>query len=353
MTEPAASSTRSSIGSLPAMLRLPPHRSLLPHGPRSRLIGLDPAVALAVDELPHPLAAMLDELVDSAPTARLVGRAVDRGADPAAAQELLSELVAAGAVIDAAGPGRRVHRREQSTVIVQGAGPLTVGVALGLAAAGVGALHVVTSGSVLAADLGTGLVDADRGRGRAAAIAAALERLCPGASAGPPPQRVAADLVVLADAGVPDPVRIAELHAAGSAHLAVRLRDGIGVVGPLVLPGRTTCLGCLEVQRCAADPAWPSTAAHLVGTPGRAEPECAVATAGLATAQALRALDGAVGASGPPTLDATLELDVHSGTVLRRVWEPQPGCGCGAAPGGMSHGPAACADRGARDTIDE
>jgi bacteriocin biosynthesis cyclodehydratase domain-containing protein len=306
------------------VLRLSPH---------SRLIGLDPAVALAVDDLPHPLAGMLDELADPVPTAQLVARAVERGGERADAEHLLAELVAAGALIDAAGPRRRERHRAESTVVVSGAGPLAVGVLLGLAAAGVGAVHVATSGAVLAADLGTGYVDADRGHDRKEASAAALARLLPAATTGPPPQRVVPDLVVLADASAPDPVEIAALHAAGRAHLPVRLRDGLGIVGPLVLPGRTTCLGCLEVQRCAHDPGWPAVAAQLVGTPGRADPACVAATAGLATAQALAALDavGSAGADPVPTVDATLELDVAAGTLLRRAWAPQPACGCRAA----------------------
>jgi bacteriocin biosynthesis cyclodehydratase domain-containing protein len=233
-------------------------------------------------------------------------------------------------VVDAAHVQRRSGRRAASTVVVEGCGPLAVGLVLGLATAGVGAVHVVTSGAVLEGDLGTGLVDGDRGRDRASATAAALARLLPGACTGPPRQRTVPDLVVLADAGTPDPVRVAQLHAMGTAHLAVRVRDGIGVVGPLVLPGRTTCLGCLEIERCARDPVWAAAAAQLVGVPGRASAACVAATAGLATAQALVALDGPDCMAGPPVLDATLELDTDAGTIVRRTWTPHPDCRCGA-----------------------
>jgi hypothetical protein len=34
-----------------------------------------------------------------------------------------------------------------------------------------------------------------------------------------------------------------DLHSQGVAHLAVRVRDGIGLVGPLVIPGISSCLG--------------------------------------------------------------------------------------------------------------
>jgi hypothetical protein len=311
---------------LPATLRLPPHRSVLRLGPRSRLVGLDPAAAVAVDDLPPALAEMLDELADPVPTAELVERAVRRGGSATDAEALLRELIEAGAVVDAAGPQRRAELRAVSRVVVRGEGPLAVGVVLGLARAGVGTVYLEATGVVLDADLGTGLIDADLGHDQPSATAAALRRLCPSAVTGPPPLRSVPDLVVLAGS-VPEPVRITELHVAGIAHLAAGLREGTGVVGPLVLPGRTACLGCIELHRSAHDPSWPAVSAQLAGRQGRADPACVAATAGLATAQALVALDGD---APPPTLDATLELDADAGTLARRIWPPAAECRCGA-----------------------
>jgi len=39
-----------------------------------------------------------------------------------------------------------------------------------------------------------------------------------------------------------DPWVVRELHSGGIAHLPVRLRDGAGLVGPLAVPGVTSCL---------------------------------------------------------------------------------------------------------------
>src|SRR5262245_37205933 len=48
--------------------------------------------------------------------------------------------------------------------------------------------------------------------------------------------------VVPADSLVADPWVVRDLHSGGIAHLPVRLRDGAGLVGPLVVPGVTSRL---------------------------------------------------------------------------------------------------------------
>ena len=69
------------------------------------------------------------------------------------------------------------------------------------------------------------------------------------------------DLVVLTDYLVADPRMVRELHSQGVAHLPVRVRDGTGLVGPLVIPGVTSCLACADLHRSDRDAAWPAIAA--------------------------------------------------------------------------------------------
>jgi bacteriocin biosynthesis cyclodehydratase domain-containing protein len=140
---------------------------------------------------------------------------------------------------------------------------------------------------------------------------------------------------VLADAQAPPPGLAERLVADGTAHLLVRLRDGVGVVGPLVLPGRSACLGCLERWRTERDPGWPAVTAQLAGRAGRADPACVAATAALGTAQLLAALDDT---TPPPALDTTIELDTGAATLVRRRWDPHPTCPCG----GPRHPRATC-----------
>jgi bacteriocin biosynthesis cyclodehydratase domain-containing protein len=138
------------------------------------------------------------------------------------------------------------------------------------------------------------------------------------------------DLVVLSDYLVADPRLVRELQAAGTPHLAVRVRDGTGLIGPMVIPGVTSCLRCADLHRSDRDAAWPALAAQLRDTVGSADRATVLATAALALNQVdrvLRAVNGAAGPA-PPTLDATLEFDVNANSILTRRWTRHPLCGC-------------------------
>ncbi len=144
-----------------------------------------------------------------------------------------------------------------------------------------------------------------------------------------------ADLAVLTDFLVSDPRVVRDLHAAGVPHLPVRVRDGIGLVGPLVLPGLTSCLGCADLHRSDRDAAWPALAAQLRNTVGSADRATVLATAALALNQidrvvrAVREESAATRSPAPPpTLDTTLEFDVNVGSIVARRWSRHPRCTC-------------------------
>ncbi|HET9874137.1 MAG TPA: cyclodehydratase, partial [Mycobacterium sp.] len=145
------------------------------------------------------------------------------------------------------------------------------------------------------------------------------------------------DLVVLSDYLVVDPRMLRELHTEGVAHLPVRVRDGTGLVGPLVIPGVTSCLGCADLHRRDRDAAWPAVAAQLRDTVAHADRATFLATAALALNQVNRVIAAVRGVAGtpgardpgpPPTLNATLEFDVGAGSILTRHWSRHPLCNC-------------------------
>lgn len=138
-----------------------------------------------------------------------------------------------------------------------------------------------------------------------------------------PPSHTPPDLVVLAGARTADQGRAAELVAAMVPHLAVRSGIPRGIVGPLVLPGRSACLNCLDRHRADRDPDWravAATAPHLPPTPLMTQ-----SVAGLAARQVLDWIDGM---HRPASMDATLECDAGRLGPARRSWPPHPDCGC-------------------------
>jgi bacteriocin biosynthesis cyclodehydratase domain-containing protein len=111
------------------------------------------------------------------------------------------------------------------------------------------------------------------------------------------------------------------------------VRETTGVVGPLVVPGRTACLRCLDLTRAERDAAWPRLAAQLAVRRERQADPCDVVLAALvaaqAAAQALSFLDrAAVGGTLPATANGTLEVAMRDWRWRRRSWSPHPACGC-------------------------
>jgi bacteriocin biosynthesis cyclodehydratase domain-containing protein len=300
---------------------------VLRRGPGSVQLGLLPGRAVEASGLPPPLVELLLELPGSWSRAELVARAAALGADEDDAEALLAELYAVGAVQDAAVAKRALENRRAACVLVSGAGPLLGAVAEALAVAGVGTLYLTTEDEAcLPGGSGGAEVDA----GIETVVAAVRERVpeCR-VRAGRPRRRP--DLAVFTDLLAPDPERHREFATRGVPQLVVRMADELGLVGPLVLPGRTACLRCLDLHRAAADPHWPTVAARLAGWVGSGSPATLVATAALAAEQALLAVDAVFRAEPPATLDTVLELDLRGGGLRRRRCAPHPDCRCGAA----------------------
>ncbi|HEX4246260.1 MAG TPA: TOMM precursor leader peptide-binding protein [Pseudonocardia sp.] len=311
----------------PALVRSRPHHPVLRRGPDSVQLGLLPGHAVEAAGLSPPLVELLLELPGHWSRAELVARASALGADEDAAEALLAELYAVGALQDAAVAKRALETRRASCVLVSGAGPLLGAVAEALAVAGVGTLHLTVDGEARLPGR-SGAAGPDTGLG---ALAAAVQERAPDCRvrAGRPRRRP--DLAVLTDLLAPDQERHQEFATRGVPQLVVRMADELGLVGPLVLPGRSACLRCLDLHRAAADPHWPTVAARLAGWVGSGSPATLAATAALAAEQALLAVDGVFRTEPPATLDTVLELDLRGGGLRRRHCAPHPDCRCGAA----------------------
>lgn len=260
-------------------------------------VGWDPRRAVLV----HPpqgltaagLAAVLRLMQSNVGTEELVREAAARGADPDQFAGLIDALVTAGV----AGPRPAPAARRAASIRVHGRGPLSDLLVDGLRCSGARIQHSNQPHAVVRPE-GT-------------------------------------DLVVLSDSLVIEPRMVRDLHDAGIPHLLVRVRDGVGLVGPLVIPGLTSCLACADLHRSDRDAAWPVVAAQLRDTVGTADRATILATAALALNQVdtvIRAVrtapDDREVPRAPSTLSTTLEFDVGAGTIVARRWPRHPRCRC-------------------------
>jgi bacteriocin biosynthesis cyclodehydratase domain-containing protein len=322
-------------------------------------IGVDPRRAVALTGL-GPAAAVISLLDGSRDRAAVLATAASYGVPAEAAGRVLGLLAAAGVLDDfparlhaglpdrlrarlapelataslayAASDGGAcvLARRRAAFVRVHGAGRIGAGLASFLAASGVGHVTCADPEPAGPADLSpAGLTVADLGEPRQQGAARAVGRAAPEVSTRD--DGALPDLAILTGTALPDlPGR---LVCDRVPHLAVRTGEAIGVVGPLVLPGGSACLRCVDLRKAEGDPAWPRIIAQATLT--RPQPEAcdtvlAAMTATLAAAQALAHLDRVVGA--PVTVNGTLELVLPGWQWRRRTWPPHPACGCGAMP---------------------
>jgi bacteriocin biosynthesis cyclodehydratase domain-containing protein len=311
-------------------------------------IGLDPRHARVVEGLPDSVVAAAqrltghrtttDLLADLEPTDReaftkLINMLLDQGLleeTPTSAARHPGEVSAAA--VHALHAENHPIVRSDLGIVVQGDGRLAVTIACLLAGAGVGWVHVSATGTVQPEDTGTGYLLDDVGQPRLVAARRAVRRVAENVRTVPFDQAHEPDLVILTDAVVPRPEVVDTLMDSGVPHLLVRIRDTTGIVGPLVVPGCTSCLRCADLHRCDRDECWPQVAAQLAGQTQLTDLAGTHATAALAVTQALDATAWLRGGERPPaTCEVTVEMDLQDATLRHRGWSAHPSCTCGAA----------------------
>ena len=320
-------------------------------------IGIDPRRAVALTGMAD--AAWVISLLDgSRDRAQVIAAARDRGMPAELADRVLTLLAAGGALDDfpagtyrvlsrqlrarlapelaatslahgyGDGGARTLARRCAAHVRVLGGGRLEPAITAILAASGIGQVDGGDDAAP-AEPAPTEPAQAPAARGRPARVRPARAGRARAGRGQPGRAQVTRpDLVVLV--GVTDPELAARLMRERIPHLAASASEAIGVVGPLVLPGRSACLRCLDLARTDRDPAWPLILAQLAGRqpdPPACDASLAAAVAAQAAAQALAFTDRP-DQPGPVT-NGTLELVLPGWQWRRRTWPPHPDCTCG------------------------
>ncbi len=245
---------------------------------------------------------------------------------------LAPELATAAlAYAEGDGGARTLARRRAAFVRVHGAGRTGACVASFLAASGVG--HVVCADPEPAepADLApAGLIEADLGAPRQEGAARAVGRAAPACRTGD--DGAVPNLVMLTRPALPDLTE--GLVRDRVPHLAVSAGEAIGVIGPLVRPGRSACLRCVDLRKADADPQWPKIVAQATFARARRRPATPCWPPWRPRWPARRRSRSSTGPGsprGPVTVNGTLEVVLPDWQWRRRTWPPHPACACGAA----------------------
>jgi len=247
------------------------------------------------------------------------------------APELATASLALG---DGDGGAGYLDRRRASLVWIGGDRRVARAIARILITAGVGMIRISAAGNGQPDFAPTGSAARGSVGARTCPIADVPDRVRGGSTAHEPhPARHRTGVSRLPDLAVivgrPGQELPARLVSDRVPHLAVLASEAIGIVGPLVIPGKTACLRCLDYVRAANDPSWPLILAQLASR--RAEPPAcdvvlATAVAAQAAAQALTAIDRAPAASA--AVNGTLELVLPDWQWRSRTWAAHPACPC-------------------------
>jgi bacteriocin biosynthesis cyclodehydratase domain-containing protein len=275
------------------------------------------------------------------------------GVERASAQRLLATLDQVGALDDAAVPAPTrgeddrqrlepdllalslrhrgagaaasvLERRRHAVVAVHGAGRVGAEAAMLLAAAGVGTLACLDETPLRLSDVSPGGLPriVNGTRGSITALRAHRFTAMARTTTTRPDRATLALLTPASSEALPEIVT----GVRDEPHLLAYVRETVGVVGPLVIPGETPCLRCLALARGERDPHWPLLSAQLIGEPVTEPCEVALAAlvASLAALQALAFLDG----DSPLSPGRVLEYDATNGTLRSRTVGVHPACGC-------------------------
>ena len=333
---------------------------VFPRSATSVQIGTEAPRCLVVMDAPGDSVPILDGL-DGARTVAQVLHAHD--ADPLLWSSLLGQLLQAELLIPVeqldrshipAVPGAHLsdersglaHRhghaaavrilqtRDDALVVVRGDSPTAAAIATGLGAAGIGHIHHEPgSQSRQSTAAGPGSPTGQRrglGTRQGSRLSASLREAYPTVRVHRPAAHQHPTIVVMAGDAVPDLSLAASFVRSHVPHLVVAAGLARTVIGPLVLPGRSSCLSCAHRHRTDADPEWPVVARQLAEDPPRTSAFLTAASACLAVGEVLEHVDGI---GKPRTVDGTLEWWSGDLAPRRRSWTAHPECGCRTSPG--------------------
>jgi len=224
------------------------------------------------------------------------------------------------------GTGEAVRRRErlaEDEVSVHGVGRLGAAICTLLSASGVGRVVPIDDEQVSATDLSVaGFAPSALGQPRRliAQQAARWQSTSEAALT-----RTSLQWSVVTNASPTRSVASRLFHQ-GVPHLVTATAEQWTHVGPLVIPGVTSCLRCFDFVQSERDSSWPTVAAQLdpVSPIVAGDSNLVMATAAIAVMHLLEAID----LREPPSANGVTFLQMPDATMLQRAAPSSPRCGC-------------------------
>ena len=303
------------LAAAPAV-RLAEHAVVLRRSVDNLQVGLGPAVVVP---LSHRL--LLQGLTATTSPAALAATAEVSGLPEGSVGRLLDKLSAAGLLVT----GARPVRRSLPVLRLIGSGPVARRTVSILAEVGLAACYLAELPGAV-----SGCSEPGTGSGPADELASTLRREHPDlevrrARHWTKPDTSSVDLTVLvADGPEVDRLVTDTLTGTDQPHLVLRSSGSEVSVGPLVVPGRSSCLRCADLTRRDADPQWPWLLAQLTRLHLEPAPSLLAWASAYAATQALAFLSG----GEPECLGHTVELGTRDHAVRLRAWPLHRECGC-------------------------
>lgn len=208
-------------------------------------------------------------------------------------------------------------------------------IAQGLAAAGLGHLISHDEKQVLAADLGpTGYPSQLLGRQRIDALRTML-------AASPNKAMVSTgkkllekqlqkmDCAILISHQAMEPRRYAPWVSRDVPHISVAFDAEYASVSPMIIPGQTACLFCLENMRTDDDSNWPVLASQLVASQKKFDDAASqLFAAGIVIQKILARIDKVSGFGLAEENLTGYRLNLKTGEITELVWPHHKACGC-------------------------
>lgn len=303
--------------------RLAPNTPVLQRGHDAVQIGLSPGPAVILQDMDPSIGTVIS-LLDGCHHVREIHATGQL--DPGLIDWTLSALDQAGLLSEGVRP--RPARSELARIRLVGAGTLGKEMARHLARPDVDVLYLVDNNpldSSLYPGLPRGATCAEALRRQLLAMIPAGQRVV-AVNHWTKPEGAACHFTIVAtDAAECDRAISDSLLRDDQSHLFVRtLGEGV-VVGPLVVPGQSACMRCLDLTRCEADANWPLLVAQLPRIRTTPVPLLTHWAAAVAATQVWAFLGG----HRPESFGSTIEITPDSYATRLRRWPMHPACGCG------------------------